>query len=1183
MIFKPNFRMGAGLALALGLIWTAVLHGQTAASVQGAATWRAPSTAAVRVSAPVRVSNDGTITNSGGGEFELTSVQELKAKPGDVFEMKVRIKTDLHTRAWPELACYDAAGHEIAAGSSLATGSGTGAHVWMEYERFFPVRPGAAGVRARIRGSGRGVTEVADLVFRPAKVDSYQTGALIWQPYPTRRRGVVLESNLGIVNPELVSEEDHDNDGKWALIKVDLDKAAKLQMVAVVDSATWTEYNPNLIYWSDGTVLKSDTVKDDRSPDPMRALHFRMKVHAGPYRATISDPGRAVAVSLDGKSWKRYEGGREAELGVLPMKDGVIELWIDACYRDPVSVGPVYFDYVRLVPEDDPATDERLFLAAQRKPPGTVRGSADERRVSVTVRAPQFAGGANWPVRCGIPIPQGELSSADNATVLDASGAAVATQNRVTAVWLDGSVKWLYLDFQHDFSKSGEAHYAVAYGNNVRRRAPAAQVKINETGSGVEVDTGAIRFTVPRARFGLIENVRTADGQVVQAGPVTTEITELYSEVWPVPDAKLEIEQGGPLHAVIAASARGYRARIHAYAGSPLVEIDYFIANMDNREMVQIKSIVLKVPAAGAGSGVQIAATADAKAPGWVSAGNIGVGVAAFREQYPKALRWTPQGLSIDLWAPEGGTYDWYQGVGKTHHIDLYYAQAAGDGALLANGPVLALAAPEWYTASGVFGPIETAAKSPLPAIEKSLATHATRRILGEVGLGFENYGDHMAPAYVHGASMWIDNEYDIPAAAILDFVRTGDAEVLRVGLASAQHYVDVDCIHFSSNPNLLGAPHSHSHDTWGHHTADPPNMSHAGFVEGLIWASNFTGDPDGLEGAKGIADWLLRTDTPELNIGGMERESGHPIMTLDDVYEATWDDRYLRGSAKVVDWLMRWEYPVHSGFPAPIAESPEYYSGSFYNNGLVSAALLKFNSWAKQPEIDAMLERFGRYILTEAWTPEGIRGKGTTGRTPDPLCIQSHLRLMRAEYQRTGDPLFLAVPREMLVAALTGEDAWTFQWIALRKTGIHKDFGGGMRNAGLVFKNVPWFLALLRELGNPSPGGVEVRPVRETVDIAKGGTAPVCFAVKNTSAAAVQDLRIGFQPRLDFSVDRTPAALSTLAPGQSANVCYEVRAPEKINLTLELNGISYAHWSATFRSQGQLGVAHAWVRMALR
>ena len=73
------------------------------------------------------------------------------------------------------------------------------------------------------------------------------------------------------------------------------------------------------------------------------------------------------------------------------------------------------------------------------------------------------------------------------------------------------------------------------------------------------------------------------------------------------------------------------------------------------------------------------------------------------------------------------------------------------------------------------------------------------------------------------------------------------------------------------------------------------------------------------------------------------------------------------------------------------------------------------------------------------------------------------------------------------------------------------------------------------------------------------------------------------FQPRLDFWVVRPPAQIASRAPGQSVELCYEVRAPEKINLALELNRTSYAHWSATFRNQAQPGVAHAWVRIALR
>ena len=276
------------------------------------ATWKPPSNPAVRMEAEER---DGwKLTSSQEGEFSLFSVQEYKARPGDTFEVVVRVRVDIHTKALPELACFDASGREIPIPSSLSSMSDAITTNWQTYRRVFPVRPGTASVGVRLRASGRGEVRVAGLEFRPLKIDTYQTGALYVQIHPRLRRGLVLESNLGIVNTGLVSNQDRDGDGKWALINIDLDKLSEPEQ-AGEDWRTKFEYRPNVIYWSDGAVLKSDSVTQDRPPDAAHALHFRMKVHPGPYRAILNDPGRAVAVSLDGKSWKRYEGSSRSRVG----------------------------------------------------------------------------------------------------------------------------------------------------------------------------------------------------------------------------------------------------------------------------------------------------------------------------------------------------------------------------------------------------------------------------------------------------------------------------------------------------------------------------------------------------------------------------------------------------------------------------------------------------------------------------------------------------------------------------------------------------------------------------------------------------------------------------------------------------------------------------------------------------
>src|SRR5439155_19889962 len=110
-----------------------------------------------------------------GEEFTLESVQALSARTGDSFELNVRLKTDLGTRALPELVCYDAVGREIPIPSSIARGNPNVTTEWQSFQRVFVVRPGTVRVRARIRGTGRGVVLVAELEFRPKSINSYET------------------------------------------------------------------------------------------------------------------------------------------------------------------------------------------------------------------------------------------------------------------------------------------------------------------------------------------------------------------------------------------------------------------------------------------------------------------------------------------------------------------------------------------------------------------------------------------------------------------------------------------------------------------------------------------------------------------------------------------------------------------------------------------------------------------------------------------------------------------------------------------------------------------------------------------------------------------------------------------------------------------------------------------------
>ena len=100
--------------------------------------------------------------------------------------------------------------------------------------------------------------------------------------------------------------------------------------------------------WSGGVVLQARTVKADRETPEEGAvpLHTTIRdVPPGLYDVNVK-VARTVAVSLDGKTWRRFTGGflqRRVRI------EGTYELWVDDRYaHDPP--GPCYYDCVTLHP-----------------------------------------------------------------------------------------------------------------------------------------------------------------------------------------------------------------------------------------------------------------------------------------------------------------------------------------------------------------------------------------------------------------------------------------------------------------------------------------------------------------------------------------------------------------------------------------------------------------------------------------------------------------------------------------------------------------------------------------------------------------------------------------------------------------------------------------------------------------
>jgi hypothetical protein len=228
----------------------------------------------------------------------------------------------------------------------------------------------------------------------------------------------------------------------------------------------------------------------------------------------------------------------------------------------------------------------------------------------------------------------------------------------------------------------------------------------------------------------------------------------------------------------------------------------------------------------------------------------------------------------------------------------------------------------------------------------------------------------------------------------------------------------------------------------------------------------------------------------------------------------------------------------------------------------------LKFNSWANQPDIDAMLQRVARWTLTDVWRPPAniLTKGGSPRRGGDGQQIASHLRLMDHVFSGTGDPLFLVVPREAIVRGF-GANSKSI----------------GTRSTGLVFNNVPWFLTTLAERGDPQPDpDLEIIVPAAETRVAIGKEASVVLKVTNRGSTPITDLRASFHSRLDFRTSASSSLPASIGPGQTVELTYKVEAPSLANLQCLYNRIAYAHFSAIYQRAEKTHLAHASVVLSL-
>ncbi|MBX9615001.1 MAG: Tat pathway signal sequence domain protein [Caulobacteraceae bacterium] len=197
-------------------------------------------------------------------------------------------------------------------------------------------------------------------------------------------------------------------------------------------------------------------------------------------------------------------------------------------------------------------------------------------------KAPARHDGQTW----GAPWPRGLHRPGRTFTAIDGAGTAVPLQTWPLAFWPDGSLKWT----GHALAASSAPAAALRIEPG-RPVAPALPLTVRSHATGIEIETGPLRWSIPLSGPSLIRHA-TNDGREVlrdlqlvclrQDAPELSETTPLRQDRYQSEVATVVVEQSGPVRAVVRleghhrAGERSwlpFTVRLYFHAGGEAVRI----------------------------------------------------------------------------------------------------------------------------------------------------------------------------------------------------------------------------------------------------------------------------------------------------------------------------------------------------------------------------------------------------------------------------------------------------------------------------------------------------------------------------------------------------------------------------------------------------------------------------------
>ncbi len=501
-----------------------------------------------------------------------------------------------------------------------------------------------------------------------------------------------------------------------------------------------------------------------------------------------------------------------------------------------------------------------------------------------------------WPVRWGVPFPQGRLASPETVRLCNEAGREIPCAASVSAWWPDRSVKWLLLQFQVTLAPQTSLTYTVEYGSEARRTERASPLRVEEDGDRLVVQTGLLAFSVSRSRFSGIEEVGL-NGREMLSGPIRAHLADGDGVVYQTDGAsEVVIEEQTSERVTLRAKGRhrredgrtlfDYLLRISAYPDLPWIELDYTFLNTEDAEYTTLREVTLSVPvradgktvgACGAGrkvyrfeepfhfthdhviekygifagspiyraDGQRVAGVGlydQALASGWLdvsgSQSGLCVSLRDFVWTFPKEAAWREGEVAFSIWPSRSEPLKLHQGMSRTGRFLLHFHEGDAEDARV-NEVAAAFSEPllpwngPWYIESGAFGDVLPHRPDRYPRLERALRD-IPLDARNRRSLGALDYGDSVNQGTGSQGGFSSNNEHDVSHGHLLQFVRTGERIPFQVADAGIWHTMDVDIVHHTTrSPVEQGGQRIHGH---GHIQYDAEGYPDVSAVPSHMW-----------------------------------------------------------------------------------------------------------------------------------------------------------------------------------------------------------------------------------------------------------------------------------------------------------------------------------------------------------